>query len=242
MRTLVETMHTSNPSLVFVSATNALYYDPEVPNSILLLNTGYRHEAAARIPWEAITHLTTPASINDFVIESAHMSNNDLYMIVSSLKPQSRYGCTVSVLQATVMIPLQEDSEVECVLVWSMSTSSTPLYCDITTTDNILIVCESDLKSLHEHHGSDRPPPEANHQHSGLGYDDNDPAYTWTQTDDDVTIVIPIPPDVSKTDIHCVIATDSLVVGLTDGTTYIRGRLSGRVDPNGSIWTIDKDK
>lgn len=256
---VLETTPTSNPSLVFVSATTALYYDPEViPSSILLLNTGYRDHSTSKASYlweEVVACLAPPISFNDFVIESAHMSNGTLYMIITSLQSQSSTpGCTISVLKA--MIPVYGGpAEIDCTILWSMISTSTPVYCDITNVDSILIVCESDLHQVNRSHheighdemGNSNCPMVDSPHHSGLGYGSGDETahlgYSWTQTDDDVTIVIPdIPADVVKMDVHCVIGTDSLVVGLTDRTTYIRGRLFGMVDPNDSIWTIDRDK
>ena len=48
--------------------------------------------------------------------------------------------------------------------------------------------------------------------------------WSWTQTDSDVTVTVTLPDDVTK---HDIIDAKHLVVGLTNGTTYIRDDLYG---------------
>lgn len=80
---------------------------------------------------------------------------------------------------------------------------------------------------------------------TGLGFEGGKagstvPQYQWSQTESDVTITVVLPDDVIKHDIHCVIERREVVVGLTDGTTYFRGRLFAPINPECSTWTIDK--
>ena len=63
--------------------------------------------------------------------------------------------------------------------------------------------------------------------------------WSWTQTDSDLTITINLPNDVTKHDITCIIDAKHLVVGLTDGTTYMRDDLYGTIDPHASNWIIE---
>lgn len=72
--------------------------------------------------------------------------------------------------------------------------------------------------------------------HRGLGYKKED--YKWVQTETDITISFELAADVHKRDISCVIAPAELVVGLTDGTTLLRGEPTHAVDPEASTWTI----
>ena len=82
-------------------------------------------------------------------------------------------------------------------------------------------------------------------QHKGLGFkaveppSDSERKYKWSQTDSNVTVVVSLPDDVTKKDIECVIERREVVIGLSDGTTYVRGRLFGPVDPDSSTWTIE---
>ena len=66
--------------------------------------------------------------------------------------------------------------------------------------------------------------------------------WTWIQTDDDVTVTVNLPDDVTKHDITCIIDAKNLVVGLTDGTTYIRDDLYGTIDPHASNWIIEQHR
>ena len=66
--------------------------------------------------------------------------------------------------------------------------------------------------------------------------------WRWTQTDSDVTVTVTLPDDVTKHDITCIIDAKHLVVGLTDGTIYIRDDLYGTVDPPASSWIIEQHR
>ena len=66
--------------------------------------------------------------------------------------------------------------------------------------------------------------------------------WDWSQTDSDLTITVNLPNDVTKHDITCIIDAKHLVVGLTDGTTYIRDDLHGIIDPHASNWIIEQHR
>jgi hypothetical protein len=76
-------------------------------------------------------------------------------------------------------------------------------------------------------------------EHHGLGYDDL--GYQWSQTDSDVTVKLTLPENVKKADVECKIEPNEVVLGLTDGTTYLRGRLHAPIDPEASAWTLEKN-
>lgn len=67
-------------------------------------------------------------------------------------------------------------------------------------------------------------------------------SWQWIQTDCDITVTVNLPHDVTKYDITCIIEPNHLVVGLTDGTTYIRDDLYGSIDPDASAWTIEQNR
>jgi len=67
-------------------------------------------------------------------------------------------------------------------------------------------------------------------------------SWQWIQTDCDATVTINLPHDVTKHDISCIIDHNHLVVGLTDGTTYIRDDLYGTIDPHASNWIIEEHR
>ena len=75
--------------------------------------------------------------------------------------------------------------------------------------------------------------------HHGLGYQRED--YTWTQTGTDVSLVFQLAEGVGKRDISCVMEPQELVVGLTDGTTLLRGELVHSIDPEASNWILEKN-
>ena len=127
------------------------------------------------------------------------------------------------------------------------------------SSSNLLMINEEDLLSPAEQTVTDPPAQEETStvekaseaavetdenedqkeaKHFGLGYSGAD--YKWEQSDSDVTITMEVPADVSKCDIVCEISSEELVVGLSDGTTYLRGRLHAKIDPEASTWSISK--
>ena len=83
------------------------------------------------------------------------------------------------------------------------------------------------------------PDEEMETKRYGIGYSGSQDAYSWTQTNSDVTVTADVPTDVTKRDVLVVIERDCLVMGLSDGTTYVRGMLFGKVDVDSSTWTLD---
>ena len=76
-------------------------------------------------------------------------------------------------------------------------------------------------------------------EHHGLGYDNL--GYQWSQTRSDVTVTLTLPENVKKEDVECKIEANEVVLGLTDGTTYLRGRLHAPIDPEASAWMLEKN-
>ena len=76
-------------------------------------------------------------------------------------------------------------------------------------------------------------------EHHGLGYDDL--GYQWSQTESDITVTLTLPGNIKKADLECEIESNEVVLGLTDGTTYLRGKLHAPIDPEASTWTFEKN-
>ena len=68
------------------------------------------------------------------------------------------------------------------------------------------------------------------------------PEYQWSQTESEITITVALPSDATKHDVHCVIERREVVVGLTDGTTYFRGRLFAPINVDCSTWTLENHR
>ena len=75
----------------------------------------------------------------------------------------------------------------------------------------------------------------------GIGYQDTS-KYSWTQSGTDVTVLVSLPEDVTKRDVVCDIKEKSLIIGLTDGTSYIRGDLYSRIDKDVSTWVFTQGR
>ncbi len=140
---------------------------------------------------------------------------------------------------------------VESRLCCTLQSHAISLYCDFLQS-NLLIVSESDV--VHHEDNSQDPSAqepaceeimeldEAEKPHLGLGYAQTETklAYEWSQSDTDVTITVTLPPDATKQDVSCAFGREDVVVGLTDGITYVRGKLYAAIDPEASAWTIEK--
>ena len=63
--------------------------------------------------------------------------------------------------------------------------------------------------------------------------------YTWSQTQDDITLQFTIPEGVRKADIDFQLSHRKLRVGIKNGVTLLTGELYSGVDPDGCTWTLD---
>ncbi|KAI1902012.1 hypothetical protein AGOR_G00040330 [Albula goreensis] len=69
----------------------------------------------------------------------------------------------------------------------------------------------------------------------------SDPIYFWQQTEEDITVTVPLPDGATKDDIQFKLSTDSLSVGIQGSTPLIDGPLHSPVDPTASTWIIKDD-
>ncbi|XP_019852155.1 PREDICTED: uncharacterized protein LOC109582035 isoform X1 [Amphimedon queenslandica] len=98
--------------------------------------------------------------------------------------------------------------------------------------------------------GIDREEKEVNEDKEGdwntnqdtMEYNRGTASTSWNQSSSDINISIMIPEDVNKSDIVCIMESTSISVGLSDGTTYIRGDLLYNIDECTSTWTYSKGK
>ena len=140
------------------------------------------------------------------------------------------------------------------ILKHTFTSSSMPIYTAIVS-QSLFVINEASLVSTttaakgSEVDAHDDP-------HYGIGYKRKHEAevlsdkrsavassgWYWVQSNSDVTVTVHLPHDVTKRDITCIINHNHLVVGLTDGTTYIRNGLTGTIDPEASTWIIDQQR
>ncbi len=67
----------------------------------------------------------------------------------------------------------------------------------------------------------------------------DDKGYTWTQTDKDVTIIMPIDAAIKSKDIVHKLAPKALTLGIKGRTPLIDGELMNTAKPDDSLWEID---
>lgn len=133
----------------------------------------------------------------------------------------------------------------EIVQVMAFRSKSLPLYavfqaCPSLSTHYLLYMSETTptISQAVQQPSEDKADITDTVRHFGLGYS----KHNWSQPDADVIVTFDLPSGVTKRDIYCVISRQELVVGLTDGTTLLRGELYAPIHTEGSTWTIAGDK
>ncbi|NXM28668.1 NUDC1 protein, partial [Oxyruncus cristatus] len=69
-----------------------------------------------------------------------------------------------------------------------------------------------------------------------------DPLYYWQQTEDDVTITVHLPEDITKDDIKVCFSPDNVCVTLRDQPPLMEGKLFSSVDHESCTWIIRENK
>ncbi|XP_017932995.1 nudC domain-containing protein 1 [Manacus vitellinus] len=69
-----------------------------------------------------------------------------------------------------------------------------------------------------------------------------DPLYYWQQTEDDVTITVHLPQDITKDDIKVHFSPDNICVTLRDQPPLMEGKLYSSVDHESCTWIIRESK
>ncbi|XP_009079998.1 PREDICTED: nudC domain-containing protein 1-like, partial [Acanthisitta chloris] len=69
-----------------------------------------------------------------------------------------------------------------------------------------------------------------------------DPLYYWQQTEDDVTITVHLPQDITKDDIKVHFSPDNIRVTLKDQPPLMEGKLYSSVDHESCTWIIRENK
>ena len=259
----------SNTSLIFLSHTNSLLYDVKCTQGQILLFDTKNRTGNSTLPslWQVIS--TIPLLSPNITIQTSFLNENHLVLnlMTYQLERTSRHTrgeddnntctCTCTWLNITFAKPLGSENigEVNQTLFCKFESSTVPLYSEFIG-HHLMIVSDSKIKitspqRIEELNEEEMEDVERERQQSdddikeyvGLGYgDQSEKKYEWAQTETDVNVSVSLSEDIAKRDIHCIIERDSLVVGLTDGTTYIRGELWNKVDPDVSHWVMEKGR
>ena len=163
-----------------------------------------------------------------------------------------QFKCSIETIQHSAC--LVRDSLESITQITSFHSKSLPLYTAFQShsthsTQYLLFMSETTptltsntaSKDCDTHPPASPPPTEDTNidtkSHFGLGYSTDN--YEWSQTDSEVVVLFEVAKGVTKREIYCVISRQELVVGLTDGTTFLRGELHDTIDTEGSTWTIE---
>ncbi|XP_022082345.1 nudC domain-containing protein 1-like [Acanthaster planci] len=68
------------------------------------------------------------------------------------------------------------------------------------------------------------------------------PQYTWTQTDDDVTLVFILPPSTPKSAVNLTLTPDTMQLSVKNGDELLSGALYRAVDVQLCTWTLENRK
>lgn len=252
-----------NVSLFHLDASCCLYSDGQGGLSLF--------DKSQKEGWKRITDVDLSSAVNTpsllpFLILFAKLEvlENKVDLITFDLqKGQNEEQSSVTTIRwfgITFSMPLTEVKNSisvnhAVVLKHTFVSSSMPLYTALVN-QSLFVVSEAQLVSTEVKGKGHNCEDIQAEPHYGVGYKRKHEAETssdkrstiassgwgWIQTDSDVTVTINLPHDVTKRDITCIIDRSHLVVGLTDGTTYIRDDLYGNIDPQASAWTIEQHR
>lgn len=71
---------------------------------------------------------------------------------------------------------------------------------------------------------------------------EEDPAYTWTQTMEDVTMTFTVPQRTQKSDINLVFTPNKICIELKNGPKLLEGPLFRDIDVSVSTWILEGRK
>lgn len=126
-----------------------------------------------------------------------------------------------------------------------LSGPSVPLYCSLEKDASaLLLLCDGRFAKSGDFngHAEDRTSPaiQTSAAAAAAAGAAGKPALRWTQTSEDLTISFKVDDDVRVRDVVCNLQKDEVSLGLSDGTSLLRGTLFGMVDCEGSAWTLEK--
>jgi len=214
--------------------------------------------------WRTVTALDLCSALRTtkllpFLISFAKLNEKSIELVTVGLQKgqDDNQSSTISLRWFTVTFhgDIDNSQSSHTIILQHMFTSSSmPLYTAVVS-QSLFVINEAPLVSAATAaKGSEM---DANGDpHYGIGYkrkheveilSDKRSAATssgwhWVQSSNDITVTVHLPHDVTKRDITCIIDHNHLVVGLTDGTTYIRNGLAGTIDPEASTWIIEQHR
>ncbi|NXF52841.1 NUDC1 protein, partial [Oceanites oceanicus] len=115
---------------------------------------------------------------------------------------------------------------------------SVPHYAAIEPSgDGLMVVSYKPFKFL-----QDEDDKLEEHADAKATNEKKDPLYYWQQTEDDVTITVHIPQDITKDDIKVCFSPDNICVTLKDQPPLMEGKLYSSVDHESCTWIIRENK
>ena len=233
---------TTNSSLIFLSKNHALFYEPSYDDgNCLLFYTGDRYDINF---WSIISRIKL--IISNVTIQAASLidGGNTIDFMTFQLEDTSTKYCTCVWWRVCLSNHLRSGNieVVSQTQLCRFKATTVPLYSEYIN-ECLLLVSESIP-------GIDREEKEVNEDKESDGgtnqdtmeYNRRTANTSWNQSSSDINISIMIPEDVNKSDIICIMESTNISVGLSDGTTYIRGDLLYNIDECTSTWTYSKGK
>ena len=255
----IEPTGSSNATFAFLNKFLSLFCNGG--NELILFNTGKRDcQAAQQQEWKTVTRFEAAGKNSVMIVAAVLAQNGQSADVVSvelldpskKLKQNATSPVTnyrwhrIKFKTGVTEVPPSELQVEDVSLVTSFESRALALYavfqrCSDASTYLLLLsdaMPSAQQERVEETFRDDHYESDPQEHHFGLGYD-KPSNYKWNQSESDVVISIELPKDVTKKEIDCVIESNQVVVGLTDGTTFFRGGLCAPIDPDASAWTIE---
>ncbi|NXY89711.1 NUDC1 protein, partial [Alcedo cyanopectus] len=231
---LCASMHFSSPTgLSFSDGTGRLYW----------ISSGQRGSSASE-KWEIVFNeeLGSPFIIAhsvSFVKSDIHSVSVLLLRVEKDELDTKGSGFHIALEWVTVAETGKEgDQRYEIVKRRVLHGKSVPHYAAIEPSgDGLMIVSYKPFKFM-----PDEDDTLEENDNAKATEEKKDPLYCWQQTDDDVTITVDIPQDISKDDIRVGFSPENLCVTLKDQPPLMEGKLYSSVDHESCTWIIREKK
>ncbi|XP_071410077.1 nudC domain-containing protein 1 [Pithys albifrons albifrons] len=229
---LCASIHFSSPTLVTLSdGTGRLY----------LIKSGQRGNSASE-KWEIVFNeeLGSPFIIAhsvSFVKSDTHSLAVLLLRVEKDDLDTKGSGFHVTLEWVTIAeISKEGDQRYEIIKRRVLQGKSVPHYAAIETSgDGLMIVSHKPFKFM------DSDKLEENDDAKVLN-EKKDPLYYWQQTEDDVTITVHLPQEITKDDIKVCFSPDDISVTLRAQPPLMEGKLYSSVDHESCTWIIKENK
>ncbi|XP_034615476.1 nudC domain-containing protein 1 [Trachemys scripta elegans] len=207
--------------------------------SLFLIKTGKRGDAASE-KWEIMFNeeLGSPFVIAhsvSFVKSDVHSVAGLLLRVEKDELDAKGSGFHVSLEWVTITEVDQEDNQrYEIFKRRVLQGKSVPHYAAIEPDgDGLMIVSYKPFKFMQDEENQLEKKEDGK-----IADKKKDPVYYWQQTEDDLTVTIHLPQDITKDDIQVQFSPDHIIVALKSQPPLVEGKLCSSIDHESCTWII----